>query len=122
MVQGRIRGTYGINAKPAEVQIPAESPPAPGVTRASLRLKPAAKASLEDEQSEGAKPAVGLRHARAPSGGPDANGAVPESPGSPQHSKGSVPEGDTHHIISALQHPVSLPECYAVALLQVVLC
>ena len=85
------------------MQTPAESPPAPGVTRASLRPKPAAKASPEDEQSEGAKPAVGLRHARAPSGGPDVSGPVPESPGSPQHSKGSVPEGETQCIINALQ-------------------
>ena len=96
MLQGRIRGTYGINAKPLEVQTPAESPPAPGVTRASLRPKPAAKASPDDDHAEGLKPAVGLRHARAGSSGPDAvagAGAIPESPGSPQHSKGSVPEG-----------------------------
>lgn len=96
MLQGRIRGTYGINAKPVEVQTPTESPPAPGVTRASLRPKPVVKVSPDDEQSEGAKPtaAAAMRHARAASGGPDAGGAAPESPGSPQHSKGSVPEGE----------------------------
>lgn len=96
LLQGRIRGTYGINAKPVEVQTPTESPPAPGVTRASLRPKPVAKASPDDEQSEGAKPtaAAAMRHARAASSGPDAGGAAPESPGSPQHSKGSVPEGE----------------------------
>ena len=95
MLQGRIRGTYGINAKPVEVQTPTESPPAPGVTRASLRPKPVAKASPDDEQSEGAKPAAAaaMRHARAAASGPDAGGAAPDSPGSPQHSKGSVPEG-----------------------------
>ena len=96
LLQGRIRGTYGINAKPVEVQTPTESPPAPGVTRASLRPKPAAKASPDDEQCEGAKPtaAAAMRHARAASSGPDAGGAAPESPGSPQHSKGSVHEGE----------------------------
>ena len=90
-VQGRIRGTYGINAKPVAVETPADSPPAPGVTRASLRPKPTAKASPDDEEVETVKPA-GSRHLRAVSSGPDA-GAAHDSPGSPMHIKASAPEG-----------------------------
>ena len=91
-VQGRIRGTYGINAKPVAVETPADSPPAPGVTRASLRPKPTAKASPDDEEVETVKPAAGVRHLRAVSSGPDASGAH-DSPGSPMHIKASAPEG-----------------------------
>lgn len=118
LLQGRIRGTYGINAKPLEVQTPAESPPAPGVTRASLRPKPVAKASPDDEQSEGAKPAApALRPARvslgsrAVTGGPDGVGAVPGSPGSPHHSKGSMLEGESNAVAKfRLQH-IHLNNC-----------
>ncbi len=91
-MQGRIRGTYGINAKPVAVETPADSPPAPGVTRASLRPKPTAKASPDDEEVEMVKPAAGARHLRAVSSGPDA-GAAHDSPGSPMHIKASAPEG-----------------------------
>ncbi|DBA69521.1 TPA: hypothetical protein ACH3X2_012722 [Trebouxia sp. C0005] len=89
--KGRIRGTYGINAKPVAVETPADSPPAPGVTRASLRPKPTAKASPDDEEVETVKPAAGVRHLRAVSSGPDASGAH-DSPGSPMHIKASAPE------------------------------
>ncbi|KAL0047032.1 hypothetical protein WJX82_004759 [Trebouxia sp. C0006] len=89
--KGRIRGTYGINAKPVAVETPADSPPAPGVTRASLRPKPTAKASPDDEEVEMVKPAAGARHLRAVSSGPDA-GAAHDSPGSPMHIKASAPE------------------------------
>ncbi len=92
--QGRIRGTYGINAKPVVTEIPAESPPTPGVTRASLRPKPTAKASPDDEEVEGVKPSAGLRHLRAISSGPDA-GAAQDSPSSPPHTKTSAPEGQS---------------------------
>ena len=71
---------------------PADSPPAPGVTRASLRPKPAAKASPDDEEMEVARPAAGLRNARAASSGPEV-GAVQESPNSP---KGPATEGELH--------------------------
>ena len=89
-IQGRIRGTYGINAKPVAVETPADSPPAPGVTRASLRPKPTAKASPDDEEVETVKPAAGARHLRAVSSGPE---AAHDSPGSPMHIKASAPEG-----------------------------
>lgn len=89
--KGRIRGTYGINAKPVAVETPADSPPAPGVTRASLRPKPTAKASPDDEEVETVKPAAGARHLRAVSSGPEA-GAAHDSPGSPMHIKASAPE------------------------------
>ena len=92
-VQGRIRGTYGINAKPVTVETPADSPPAPGVTRASLRPKPTAKASPDDEEVEMVKPAAGARHLRAVSSGRAAH----DSPGSPMHIKASAPEGQYHN-------------------------
>lgn len=84
-VQGRIRGTYGINAKPLEADPPPESPPAPGVTRASLRPKPVAKQLPDDEEADGVKPAAALRHARGhAASGADAAAVQGSSPSSPK--------------------------------------
>ena len=115
LLQGRIRGTYGINAKPIEAEPPAESPPGPGVTRASLRPKPVAKALpddeeadgiktagssrqgraaaktlLDDEEAEGIKAAAGSRQGRTVANGPEA-GVVQDSPGSPKAQAEGMP-------------------------------
>lgn len=85
ILQGRIRGTYGINAKPLEPSPPEHAPdplPLPGVTRASLRPKPAAKVNPDDEPSEAPQHAAhSQRHARAhATAGADAPLEQPSSP------------------------------------------
>lgn len=82
------------------------------MTRASLRPKPVAKTSPDDDQSEGTKP-VAMRHARASSGATDAGGAAPESPGSPQQSKGSMFEGERSCENLCLVHIVAVRAVYS---------
>ena len=100
--QGRIRGTYGINAKPVVVEPPAESPPAPGVTRASLRPKPTAKASPDEEDGAGHKLPAGLRHFKGAGHALDAatTGLGGDSPKSPRHAKAAAPEGQSQTFLS----------------------
>lgn len=86
--QGRIRGTYGINAKPLEPSPPqhASDPlPLPGVTRASLRPKPIAKVNQDDEPSEVPSQRHHRVHASAAADVPQ------EQPSSPLATRASAP-------------------------------